>query len=302
MRVALKGQGAGWVIDNIVNDYKKYTSHEIVGINGNPDALWCVNLFSYPMIQDSLGLGCKKFLQVHHINEDQIGEYNFFKFNQADVCIVPNKITEEVASKYITIPIKRLPYWVLSSYMKPKNQEKVDGLKKEIAPNGELIIGSFVKDGNGKYGETPKLIKGPDKFVETVVKLSKSVPIKVLLAGYGRNWVEEELKRHNIPYTCYRKYDDINSLYDCLDYYLVTARAEGGPQSVLEASYRKVKILSTDVGIAPEILHPECICNSIDDFVNKVVNGEEHLNYNYEAIQEYLPEKIIPMFDSLFSL
>lgn len=300
MRIALKGQGDGWVIDNIVNDYKKHTTHKVVGIDESPEALWCVNLFSFPSIVNSIPNGCKKFLQIHHIDENKISHYNFAEFNKADVCIVPNKITEKVVSKYVNIPIKRLPYWVLSSYISPKNEDKVDSLKHEIATHGETLIGSFVKDGNGKVGNTPKLIKGPDTLIEALTELVKHVNIKVVLGGYGRAWVTKRLDSCGIPYVYYEKYNDVNSLYDCLDYYFVTARVEGGAQAVLEGSFRKVKILSTDVGIAPEILHPECICHNARDFANKVVNKEEHIDYNYKSIQEYLPGKIIPKFDNFF--
>ena len=37
---------------------------------------------------------------------------------------------------------------------------------------------------------------------------------------------------------------DLNLLYDCLDWYFVTSRFEGGPQSVLESSFHKVKIFN----------------------------------------------------------
>jgi len=300
VKIAVKGAGSGWVIDNIADDYKKHTRHQIVELNNNPDAVWCIDVFSFPAIIDSIPKGCRKFLQIHHVNEDQLGEYNFQQFKKADICIVPNKITEKVVSKYIDIPVRRLPYWVLSTRIGDRNQNKIDFLRRQISIDAEILIGSFVKDGNGKIGETPKMIKGPDIFVDAVVKLSKKIPIKVVLGGYGRAWVIKQLQQNKIPYVYYENYDDINSLYDCLDYYFVTARVEGGAQAVLEGSYRMVKVLSTNSGIAPEILHPECICYSSDDFVNKVVNNEEHISYNYESIKSYLPDKIISKFDDLF--
>jgi len=301
MRIALKSQNAGWVIDSIVDDYKKHSKQDIVKLNENPDVFWCVNLFSYPSICSKVPSTCKKVIQLHHINESQISEYKFDIFNTADVCIVPNKITELVAKKYINIPIVRIPYWLLSNAMKDKNKENIKKIKNKISSNGEVLIGSFVKDGNGKTGNTPKLSKGPDIFIDIVEKLNSIMNIKVVLAGYSRKYVIDNLKERNIPYVYYQKYKDINTLYDCLDWYLTTSRFEGGPQSILEASYRGIKILSSRVGIAPEILHSDCICDSVDEFVNKVKSGLDKRLYNKDVVTDkFMFNNIIPKLDSCF--
>ena len=80
----------------------------------------------------------------------------------------------------------------------------------------------------------------------------------------------------------------------------MTSRVEGGPQAVLEASYRKVKILSTNVGMAPDILHEDCICNSKDEFAEKVRNGVDRREENYASVMDYTPDKIIPKWDDFF--
>ena len=56
----------------------------------------------------------------------------------------------------------------------------------------------------------------------------------------------------------------VNGLYNCLDLYVVASRYEGGPQSVVECAAAKVPIVSTSVGLAPEILAPESIYTNID--------------------------------------
>ena len=50
------------------------------------------------------------------------------------------------------------------------------------------------------------------------------------------------------------KFHELNELYNCLDLYIVSSRVEGGPQSILECGLTKTPIISTDVGIANEIL------------------------------------------------
>ena len=51
-------------------------------------------------------------------------------------------------------------------------------------------------------------------------------------------------------------FEEINELYNILNLYIVASRYEGGPQSILECSLTRTPIISTDVGIASEILSP----------------------------------------------
>ena len=52
---------------------------------------------------------------------------------------------------------------------------------------------------------------------------------------------------------------ELNELYNCLDLYLVSSRVEGGPRAVFEAGITKTPIISTDVGIASDIMPRESI-------------------------------------------
>ena len=303
MRIAIKGAESAWVIDDIVKDYKKHSRHKIVGINENPDVFWCVNSFSFPQIISQIPSSCTSYLQLHHINELQIEQYDFESFNKADGCIVPNKITEKQAKQYLDIPVYRIPYWVLSKALVKREEEKIAELRRDINPDSKMLIGSFVKDGNGKIGETPKLAKNPELFIEVVESLNKQITggVKIVLAGYSRKYVTSELTKRNIPFLYFERYiQNISCLYDTLDYYISTSKFEGGPQSVLEASYRQVKILSTPVGLAPEILHSNCLCQTVEEFVNAVKKNVDERDYNYQNVQKYLPNKIVPRFDRLF--
>ena len=55
--------------------------------------------------------------------------------------------------------------------------------------------------------------------------------------------------------------DVVNKLYNILDLYLVTSRVEGGPQAIPECGITKTPIISTNVGVASEILHESSIFN-----------------------------------------
>ena len=124
-------------------------------------------------------------------------------------------------------------------------------------PDGTLCIGSFQKDGHG-WGEgmEPKLIKGPDLFLEVVRKLARRYRVYVLLTGPARGFVKRGLEALGVPYRhdYLSDHAQIVPYYHCLDLYLVTSRDEGGPLSVLESMATGVPVVSSRVGMAADLL------------------------------------------------
>ncbi len=125
-------------------------------------------------------------------------------------------------------------------------------------PANAFVIGSFQKDGNG-WGEglEPKLIKGPDIFLQTVEQLKTSIPeLFVVLTGPARGYVKQGLERLKIPYrhTFFKDYPDVGKLFPVLDLYLVTSRQEGGPKAILESMASGTPLVTTRVGQAMDIV------------------------------------------------
>ena len=121
----------------------------------------------------------------------------------------------------------------------------------------EIVIGSFQKDGDGwGAGDVPKLIKGPDLFLAAIEKLAKDIPVFVLLGGPARGYVRKGLERlgvrHAYHYAPDR--DELAKLYHPLDLYLVTSREEGGPMALMESMASAVPVVSTRVGMAPDLI------------------------------------------------
>lgn len=121
----------------------------------------------------------------------------------------------------------------------------------------EIAIGSFQKDGVGwGRGSEPKLIKGPDIFLTAVDKLAKDLPVFVLLGGPARGYVQAGLERLGIRYAYHYApdRDELAKLYHPLDLYLVTSREEGGPMAMMESMASAVPVVSTRVGMAPDLI------------------------------------------------
>ena len=127
--------------------------------------------------------------------------------------------------------------------------------------NTDYLIGSFQKDTEGK-SNLPKLSKGPDIFVNIIKDMYKeNKDIVVVLTGLRREYIINELNKVGISYRYFNMVTlkEINELYNCLDLYIVSSRCEGGPRSVFEAGLTKTPIISTKVGISPELMNDTAI-------------------------------------------
>lgn len=124
-------------------------------------------------------------------------------------------------------------------------------------PNSRFVIGSFQKDGVGwGDGNLPKMEKGPDTLVRVLSDIARTRPIHVLLIGPARGYVRTELKKLNIPFTSIGYLNNLSqvaSYYAALDVYLIPARQEGGPLALLEAWASGVPVVSTKVGMVPDL-------------------------------------------------
>jgi glycosyltransferase involved in cell wall biosynthesis len=136
-----------------------------------------------------------------------------------------------------------------------------DERRKEFGISDDAFcIGSFHKDGQGMgEGNVPKLIKGPDVFVDVVGRLAKRHKIFVLLSAPARGYVKKGLDALGVPYRhiVEEDYHRIPRLYHALDLYLLTSREEGGPKGVLEALASGVPFVGTRVGLVPDVVRTE---------------------------------------------
>lgn len=125
-------------------------------------------------------------------------------------------------------------------------------------PHSAFVIGSFQKDGVGwDDGLEPKLVKGPDVFVETMKQLKREIPeLFVMLSGPARGYVKKSLEEAGIPYlhTYLQSYPEIAKLFQALDLYVVASRQEGGPKAILESMASGVPLVTTRVGQAMDLV------------------------------------------------
>ena len=195
--------------------------------------------------------------------------------------------TKEQLERLTSKEIISIPFWV-----NQENLFQIDNkgnLRKKYGfTEDDYIIGSFQRDTEGSDLVSPKLIKGPDIFIDLVNRLSKTKNVKVLLSGTRRQYVISNLEKLGIPYEYFEmvQIDQLNEFYNILDLYLVSSRLEGGPQAVLECAVTKTPIISTDVGVASEILHPESIFDP-----SKFLNSKPNIEYAYEKSKKLIIQR-----------
>jgi len=142
------------------------------------------------------------------------------------------------------------------------------GLDKSRFEN-KFIIGSFQRDTNQFDMLSPKWQKGPELLIKLLTALPDKDKWILLLAGPRRHYVVNECKKRGIPYYAYKtepqpSIDDIHTnttpasvmarLYNLTDCYIISSTSEGGPKAALECAWSKTPILSTKVGLAPDVL------------------------------------------------
>ena len=79
-------------------------------------------------------------------------------------------------------------------------------------------------------------------------------------------------------------FQNLNELYNILDLYIVSSRYEGGPQSILETAMTRTPIISTDVGIASEILDKKSIFN-----MNNYKDAVPNTDISYQNAKDEVP-------------
>lgn len=224
----------------------------------------------------------KIIVTVYHIKPDDPRALKI-KSGKADFVDIWHTACEKTRQKLLELGISErkiviIPLAVDTVLYHPVSEEEKEARREKLGiKNGQIAIGSFQKDGDG-WGEgmTPKLIKGPDIFCDVVERLSKKFDIYVVLTGPARGYVKKRLKRANIPYhhVILDNEKQVSEYYKVLDMYIIGSRVEGGPYSVLESMASGVPLLTTEVGMAIDVVKDEkngmiCAVEDVDDLVKK---------------------------------
>ncbi len=274
-RLILYGDGAGWVLDWEMRELKEICSKLGVPVikpiwkhSYTPQSVFYSSQF-FLQRDDWMNLLPNRigFAYFHGKpntgDNDFDGVYRALKKNHERLTRIQVSHTEMRdiilesgidPSKIFLIPIGiNLNYFPFRSL-----EEKWSARAKLGIPRSAFVIGSFQKDGVGwGNGLEPKMIKGPDVFVETMKHLKKDIQeLFVLLSGPARGFLKKGLEEAKIPYhhVYLNSYPEIADLYRALDLYVISSRQEGGPKAILESMASGVPLVTTRVGQAMDLV------------------------------------------------
>ena len=298
MKIYVNKVKENWIIDRVRKDWYRYKKDISTHFVSRSEIIWILSPWVWKTIPQKY-LKEKKILCSHYHFDFE----NFDKkdFNELDSFVDQyHVISQKTKNQLATLTDKKItsiPFWINQNnfyYIENKiNLRKKLGFKID-----DYLIGSFQRDTESKDLITPKLIKGPDIFLEIVTKIyQKNRNMKVVLAGKNRQFLISEFEKLNIPYKYFEMVNasKLNELYNTLNLYLVTSRIEGGPQAILEASTTRTPILSTDVGVASEILHKNSIFQ-----INEFSKSTPNVDHAYQNSLEYIIPSGLNKFDSIF--
>jgi hypothetical protein len=295
-----------WFCDRYGREFKDNSKHKVSHseIYEDTNVIWLLAGWCWDQINPEILKSKKVVCTIHHevpwkFNENR---QNIFiaRDRLIDYYHVPCEKTKEFISTYTKKPITVIPYWCNNNLFKKYNKEE---MKSHFnLPSDKMIVSSFQRDTEGFDLKTPKLEKGPDIFVDYVIKLSKQHNIHVLLNGWRRQYVMQELEKNKIEYSYFElpKMEEVVKMYSATDLYVVGSRVEGGPQSILECAITETPIVSTDVGIARKFLSEYSIFNPFEGKYSTYLPEKSDIAHNLQKVQEVILAKQIPVYDTFF--
>mgnify|MGYP001216472161 FL=1 len=305
MKIYLSNINESWVVDRFRNDW--YLNNKDISTNkiNKADVIWIISPWLWKKIPKRHIKKHKVVCSIYHIDFNKFNKNDELEFRNRDQFVdLYHVISEKTKIHLQQLTDKKIisiPFWVDQNVWFDIPDKKQ--LRDKYNFNEEdYLIGSFQRDTEGHDLKSPKLIKGPDVFLDIVKRLFvENKNLKVVLTGTRRNYLIDNFEKLNIPYVYYEMIDltELNELYNILDLYLVTSRLEGGPQAILECAISRTPVLSTDVGIASEILNNKSIFN-IDEFELAKVDIE----YAYKnSLRFTIPkgmDRYIEMFNEVY--
>lgn len=296
MKIFINNANEDWICDRVKSEFKENFADDCVDSIEEADLVWVIAPWMFNQY-DKL-VGKKSIFSIYHINPqkfkpENLKLINHFATSIHTICDSTKKFLENYIDKKITVA----PFWVNQNIW--FEMDKTQCRKKLNLPQDSFMIGSFQRDTEGHDLISPKLEKGPDQFCDIVEKIySKNKNIHILLGGWRRNYIISRLQSKNIPFTYIERPDFkvLNIMYNCLDLYLVSARHEGGPQSIPESCITKTPIISTNVGCADIFLNKKSIYN-FPDFEQ----AEPDIKHGFSEVQKYLIPSGFDLFHKMFN-
>ena len=292
MQIYLNKIKESWVVERFKSEWYEFNEDISTNKINKADIVWLITPWLWRNVKKRNLKNKKVVCSIYHIDFEKFASEDKKEFEERDSFVdlyhVISEKTKLQLQKLTNKEIISIPFWVNQNIWFPI-EDKESLIKKYNLSSEKYYIGSFQRDTEGVDLKSPKLIKGPDRFIEILSSdYFAGKNIEVILTGKRRQYIISELEERKIPYKYFEMvdFDEINELYNILNLYIVSSRVEGGPQAILECGITNTPIISTDVGVASEILSPK----SIIDMEN-YSDAKPDIDYAYKESQQFtIPE------------
>ena len=304
MKIYLSKINESWIVDRVKAEWLEYNADISTQEIKDSNIIWIISPWLWKKIPKKHLRKKEVVCSIYHFEEKDFMKENLQDFFDRDKFVthyhvISPKVKKQL-EKLTDKPVTYIPFWVNQNLWFEINEKEFLRNKYNVSENS-FLVGSFQRDTEGSDLISPKLIKGPDRFIE-IVKFykTKNSNLKVILTGKRRQYVIRELERLNIKYLYFEmaNFETLNELYNLIDLYIVSSRIEGGPQAIVECGLTKTPIISTDVGFATDILAAESIFD-----MNNFSNAKPNVNYAFEkSLEIQIPygfNKFIKMFSEI---
>ena len=288
MRIYFNKVKEDWIVDRYINEWNEYNYKSVRSSFISDTLIWIIAPWTWRNVSKRNLKKQKVICTIHHIDEDKFNDIEKEEFLERDKYIdfyhvISNKTHSQV-KKLTKKPIFVIPFWINQNlWFQIKDLDKL--YSKYHLSKSSYFVGSFQRDTEGFDLKSPKLSKGPDQFIKIVKDLNKKHKnLVVLLTGRRRQYIINELEKEEIEFKYFEmaSFNELNELYNMLDLYIVSSRYEGGPAAIMECALTKTPLISTNVGIADEILANK----SIYDMSN-FSDAKPDIDTAYNNVQKY---------------
>tara|TARA_B100000965_G_scaffold374928_1_gene366620 strand:- start:7119 stop:8042 length:924 start_codon:yes stop_codon:yes gene_type:complete len=300
MKVYLNNIKESWVVDRLKNEWYEFNKDLSTFDIKEADIVWIFAPWIWKNVRKTNLKNKKVICSIYHIDFKKFSSKDKKEFEKRDKFVdIYHVISEKTKLQLRELTSKKIvsiPFWVNQNIWYHIKEKDLLRSKYNLSSD-KKYIGSFQRDTEGSNLSSPKLIKGPDRFIEIVSHMFKeNNNLEVVLTGKRRQYIMSELEKREIPFNYFEmiSINEINELYNILDLYVVSSRIEGGPQAILECSITKTPIISTDVGVASEILSPKSIFD-----MNNFSKAEPDIEFAYKNSQEYIIPQGFSKFKNL---
>lgn len=298
MKVFINNPKENWIVDRFRKEWIQFSLHKNVIHPFFSDLIWIIAPWTWNRINTKLLSRKKVICTIHHIDFEKFDKIESENFKNRDKYVdIYHSISSNTTKQLKELTEKKIveiPFWVNeNNFFSITNKESVKD--KFNISKSEYLIGSFQRDTEGSDLISPKLSKGPDLFMKAVLQYQeKYKDLAVILTGKRRQYIIKELERENVKFYYFPMVSltELNELYNILDLYIVSSRIEGGPQAIMECAASKTNIISTDVGVASQILHHESIIKD-----SEFLNAKPHIEYAFEKVKKFYLNEGIKNFE-----